>query len=59
MPPLRLAVVGCGAAARSCHLTALPNVPQIRLTALIDPDPEQARATLKGTRTRAVPPRTC
>ncbi|MGW7418914.1 Gfo/Idh/MocA family protein [Streptomyces sp. NPDC054813] len=47
MQPLRLAVVGCGAAARSCHLTALPHVPQIRLTALIDPDPEQARAALQ------------
>ncbi|WP_078890464.1 Gfo/Idh/MocA family protein [Streptomyces maremycinicus] len=46
MPPLRLAVVGCGAAARSCHLTALPKVPDIRLTALIDPDPEQAGAAL-------------
>lgn len=47
MPPLRLAVVGCGAAARSCHLTALPKVPDIRLTALIDPDPEQAEAALE------------
>ncbi|WP_329347559.1 Gfo/Idh/MocA family oxidoreductase [Streptomyces sp. NBC_01261] len=35
MPPLRPAAVGCGAAARSCHLTAL-----------IDPDPEQAEAAL-------------
>lgn len=44
MAPLRLAVVGCGAAARSCHLTALPHVPDIELTALIDPDPAQTRA---------------
>ncbi|MEV5977009.1 Gfo/Idh/MocA family oxidoreductase [Streptomyces sp. NPDC052114] len=38
MTSLRLAVIGCGAAARACHLPALPHVPGARLTALVDPD---------------------
>jgi predicted dehydrogenase/nucleoside-diphosphate-sugar epimerase len=35
---LRLAVVGCGAAARRCHLPAIPRVPGVTLTTLVDPD---------------------
>ncbi|MEU9030044.1 NAD-dependent epimerase/dehydratase family protein [Streptomyces sp. NPDC048383] len=47
MPPVRLAIVGCGAAARGCHLPALPPLKgDVRLTALIDRDPRQAEAAL-------------
>ncbi|QHC32434.1 NAD-dependent epimerase/dehydratase family protein [Streptomyces sp. HF10] len=47
MPPVRLAIVGCGAAARGCHVPALPPLKgDVRLTALIDRDPRQARAAL-------------
>ncbi|MFV2118471.1 Gfo/Idh/MocA family protein, partial [Streptomyces sp. Act-28] len=48
MPPVRLAIVGCGAAARGCHVPALPPLKgDVQLTALIDQDPRQARATLE------------
>ncbi|MGW2859659.1 NAD-dependent epimerase/dehydratase family protein [Streptomyces sp. NPDC001205] len=47
MPPVRLAIVGCGAAARGCHLPALPPLKgDVQLTALIDHDPRQAEAAL-------------
>lgn len=47
MPPVRLALVGCGAAARGCHLPALPPLKgDVQLTALVDRDPRQARAAL-------------
>ncbi|MFF3016147.1 NAD-dependent epimerase/dehydratase family protein [Streptomyces sp. NPDC057939] len=47
MPPVRLAIIGCGAAARGCHLPALPPLKgEVRLTALIDHDPRQAEAAL-------------
>ncbi|MFF7079049.1 NAD-dependent epimerase/dehydratase family protein [Streptomyces lavendulae] len=47
MTPVRLAIVGCGAAARGCHLPALPALKgDVRLTALIDRDPLQAEAAL-------------
>ncbi|MFF8827887.1 NAD-dependent epimerase/dehydratase family protein [Streptomyces sp. NPDC015131] len=47
MSPVRLAIVGCGAAARGCHLPALPPLKgDVQLTALIDRDPRQARAAL-------------
>lgn len=47
MPPVRLAIVGCGAAARGCHVPALPPLKgDVQLTALIDRDPRQARAAL-------------
>ncbi|MFH8344351.1 Gfo/Idh/MocA family protein [Streptomyces sp. NPDC018045] len=47
MPPLRLAIVGCGAAARACHLTGLPPLNgRVQLTALIDRDPRQAEDAL-------------
>jgi predicted dehydrogenase/nucleoside-diphosphate-sugar epimerase len=45
--PVRLAIVGCGAAARGCHIPALPPLKgDVQLTALVDRDPEQARAAL-------------
>lgn len=45
--PVRLAIVGCGAAARGCHIPALPLLKgEVRLTALVDRDPAQARAAL-------------
>ncbi|MGI5484158.1 NAD-dependent epimerase/dehydratase family protein [Streptomyces lavendofoliae] len=48
MPPVRLAIVGCGAAARGCHVPALPPLKgDVQLTALIDRDPRQARAALE------------
>ncbi|MGA5423767.1 NAD-dependent epimerase/dehydratase family protein [Streptomyces lavendulocolor] len=48
MPPVRLAIVGCGAAARGCHLPALPPLKgDVQLTALIDRDPRQARDALE------------
>ncbi|MGC9379970.1 NAD-dependent epimerase/dehydratase family protein [Streptomyces sp. MH13] len=48
MPPVRLALVGCGAAARGCHVPALPPLKgDVQLTALIDRDPRQARAALE------------
>ncbi|MEN3584828.1 NAD-dependent epimerase/dehydratase family protein [Streptomyces sp. ZYX-F-203] len=47
MPPLRLAIVGCGAAARGCHLPALPPLDgDVLLTALVDRDPRQTEAAL-------------
>ncbi|MDK9495903.1 NAD-dependent epimerase/dehydratase family protein [Streptomyces katrae] len=47
MTPVRLAIVGCGAAARGCHLPALPPLKgDVQLTALIDRDPRQAEAAL-------------
>ncbi|RSS95562.1 NAD-dependent epimerase/dehydratase family protein [Streptomyces sp. WAC05292] len=47
MPPVRLAIVGCGAAARGCHLPALPPLKgDVQLTALVDRDPRQAEAAL-------------
>ncbi|RSS81364.1 NAD-dependent epimerase/dehydratase family protein [Streptomyces sp. WAC06614] len=47
MTPVRLAIVGCGAAARGCHLPALPPLKgEVQLTALIDRDPRQAEAAL-------------
>jgi len=48
---VRMAIVGCGAAARGCHLPAFGRAPEIRLTALIDPVIEHAAAAaawLKG-----------
>ncbi|OKK06181.1 hypothetical protein AMK26_08950 [Streptomyces sp. CB03234] len=48
MPPVRLAIVGCGAAARGCHVPALPPLKgDVQLTALVDRDPRQARAALE------------
>ncbi|MBH5129100.1 MULTISPECIES: NAD-dependent epimerase/dehydratase family protein [unclassified Streptomyces] len=48
MPPVRLAIVGCGAAARGCHVPALPPLKgDVQLTALIDRDPRQAQAALE------------
>ncbi|MEU7552277.1 NAD-dependent epimerase/dehydratase family protein [Streptomyces sp. NPDC044571] len=47
MPPVRLAIIGCGAAARGCHLPALPPLKgDVQLTALIDRDPPKAEAAL-------------
>ncbi|MFI2371889.1 NAD-dependent epimerase/dehydratase family protein [Streptomyces sp. NPDC018833] len=47
MTPVRLAIVGCGAAAHGCHVPALPALKGlVRLTALIDRDPRQAEAAL-------------
>ncbi|MFI5620925.1 NAD-dependent epimerase/dehydratase family protein [Streptomyces sp. NPDC051567] len=47
MTAVRLAIVGCGAAARGCHLPALPLLKgDVRLTALVDHDPRQAEAAL-------------
>lgn len=47
MPPVRLAIVGCGAAARGCHVPALPPLKGgVQLTALVDPDLRQAEAAL-------------
>ncbi|WP_423834057.1 NAD-dependent epimerase/dehydratase family protein [Streptomyces manipurensis] len=47
MPPVRLAIVGCGAAARGCHLPALPALKgDVQLTALVDRDPRQAEDAL-------------
>ena len=45
--PLPLVVVGCGLIARA-YLQALARVPQLQLTALVDPDPA-ARAALAST----------
>ncbi|MEU5426327.1 Gfo/Idh/MocA family oxidoreductase [Streptomyces olivoreticuli] len=50
MSSLRLAVIGCGAAARACHLPALPRVPGARLTALIDSDAAHAESALAAYR---------
>ncbi|GAA3358777.1 Gfo/Idh/MocA family oxidoreductase [Saccharopolyspora gregorii] len=48
MSSLRLAVVGCGAAARGCHLPALARSgPQVRLTALVDRSPREAERALE------------
>ncbi|MGW7026923.1 NAD-dependent epimerase/dehydratase family protein [Streptomyces xanthophaeus] len=45
--PVRLAIVGCGAAARGCHIPALPPLKgDVRLTVLVDRDPKQAEAAL-------------
>lgn len=44
--PVRLAIVGCGAAAERCHLPGLPFVPQVRLAALVDPVEANARRLL-------------
>ncbi|RKT02892.1 putative dehydrogenase [Streptomyces sp. 3211.6] len=47
MPPVRLAIIGCGAAARGCHLPALPPLKgDVQLTALVDRDPRQTEAAL-------------
>jgi predicted dehydrogenase len=40
--PVRLGIVGCGAVTRKCHLPALPAVPGLVLTALVDSDPGRA-----------------
>jgi predicted dehydrogenase/nucleoside-diphosphate-sugar epimerase len=40
--PVRLGIVGCGAVTRKCHLPALPAVPALTLTALVDSDPGRA-----------------
>ncbi|MEM6852867.1 MAG: Gfo/Idh/MocA family oxidoreductase [Planctomycetota bacterium] len=37
----RIGVVGCGAVAAYGHLPAIAETPQLRLTALLDPDPER------------------
>lgn len=48
MSSLRLAVVGCGAAARACHLPALALLgPDVRLTALVDRSPREAERALE------------
>lgn len=46
MSVLRLAIVGCGAAARGCHLPALPRLRDGTLSALVDPEPAHAAAAL-------------
>jgi len=43
-PPLRLAVVGCGAVARLYHLPAVAEADDVELVALVDPALERARA---------------
>jgi predicted dehydrogenase/nucleoside-diphosphate-sugar epimerase len=40
--PVRLGIVGCGAVTRKCHLPALPAVPGLALTALVDSHPGRA-----------------
>ncbi|WP_250852945.1 Gfo/Idh/MocA family protein [Streptomyces rhizosphaericus] len=47
MSSIRLAVIGCGAAARACHLPALPQVTGARLTALVDPDAAHAEGAFQ------------
>ncbi|MGW7451631.1 NAD-dependent epimerase/dehydratase family protein [Streptomyces sp. NPDC054787] len=45
--PVRLAIIGCGAAARGCHIPALPPLKgDVRLTVLVDRDIRQAEAAL-------------
>lgn len=41
--PVRLAVVGCGAAARQCHLPGLLREPSVSLVAAVDPNVDNAR----------------
>ncbi|WP_306371580.1 NAD-dependent epimerase/dehydratase family protein [Nocardiopsis sp. CC223A] len=42
--PVRLAIIGCGAVALTCHIPALAETPGVRVQALIDSDPRKARA---------------
>jgi predicted dehydrogenase len=42
--PLRLAIVGCGAAARQCHVPGLAGVADVELVALVDPVEDNARS---------------
>jgi predicted dehydrogenase len=46
--PLRLAIVGCGAAAMRCHVAGLPHVPEVELVAAVDPVPAHARRLVDG-----------
>lgn len=51
--PLQVAVVGCGGS-RQAYGPALPNLPGVRLAALVDPDTVAARTWAKGTRGAAI-----
>ena len=42
--PLRVAIIGCGAAARELHLPVLTGHPQATVTAVVDVDRERAQA---------------
>jgi predicted dehydrogenase len=44
MNPVRLAIVGTGEITRNAHLPAALRSPRVQLTALVDSDPERARA---------------
>jgi myo-inositol 2-dehydrogenase/D-chiro-inositol 1-dehydrogenase len=44
--PLAVGLVGCGAIARAVHLPVLRGLPDVRVTALADPDPEGRAAAL-------------
>jgi predicted dehydrogenase/nucleoside-diphosphate-sugar epimerase len=52
---LRIALVGCGAVAERLHLPALARVPGVRVSALVDPDPDRLAvlATRAGARVHA------
>lgn len=49
VPPVRLGLLGCGRAARDLHLPALARVPEVRVVALADPDPERLRVAADRT----------
>ncbi|MGH3807329.1 MAG: Gfo/Idh/MocA family protein [Pseudonocardiaceae bacterium] len=47
MRNIRLALVGCGAAALGCHVPAFPRINSATLTALVDPSPAQRAVVLQ------------
>lgn len=48
MTPLRLALIGCGKVTERFHLPVALACPEVRVSALIDPDVERARALAAG-----------
>jgi predicted dehydrogenase/nucleoside-diphosphate-sugar epimerase len=54
--PVRLAIVGCGAVALRCHLPALRNTNEVRVTALVDVDPDRAAAAAEFIATEGLGP---
>jgi len=52
VPPLRVALVGCGAVAEHYHLPALLASPDVEVVAFVDPSVERARALANRTNMR-------
>lgn len=53
--PLRAAIVGCGRAGRLLHIRALNAVDGVRVSAVVDPDPERRRSAAAAVTGPAAP----